>query len=555
MGEIKQEGKIYFLYCRISKEWEYDDSLLYQEELLRKKFWELSEREDGIRYELVSEKDSGNKWKRPEFNKMISKLEVDSTLPFDEQKYWWILIFKIDRLARNSKDFIRIEELLDKWYKIISYTETIENTPTGRLLFRMLCSFAIFESEKLSSRMSLTQISNILKWDYAKLGWDLWFGYKYIKDDKWKSIKIVINESEAKVIRLIYDLKSTTTLTYWEIAQKVNSIYKTNYNKDFIESIIYNSNLIWWATDDGSIKYNGYFVRRLSINDEIVKEYIDKKIMEWIWNEIQIKWKNAIDSDIHIVVSSPDLAIVSEKIYLAVRALKRDYNKSGEKKNYLFDGLMYYISNKEIEKQLKNKPTKGFQYYWVKDDDFTEWFLVKQVSEKKIEEIIFRSKDIKKIISLINWTVYIGQWNNEVDILNMMITNYTSQCKLEIAHYKGIISYYKSKVLKSKEEILLWSNEATNEDILHMENLITDAKLYIYAHEQRLEKIKSVYDSIWKFSKKETYDIIPYIHKEILYKTIILEKVVLDFRVRQWKLYFKELWSSVLGSKYDTFRF
>jgi DNA invertase Pin-like site-specific DNA recombinase len=53
-------------------------------------------------------------------------------------------------------------KLLDAGYEFISATETIENTPTGRLLFRMLSSFAVYESEKLSNRQSIAKIHNLI---------------------------------------------------------------------------------------------------------------------------------------------------------------------------------------------------------------------------------------------------------------------------------------------------------------------------------------------------------------------------------------------------------
>ncbi len=156
-------SKKFFIYTRVSDN-KYEKSIDNQDEILRKLAFNDGIDKDNI--VLKSETKSWKKWSnRSEFEEMLDILEKD------ELKYRWkpeyreyggIYFFKIDRLARNDWDFQKIFNLLDAWYIFKSATETIENTPTWRLLFRMLSSFAIFESEKLSSRESVANIHNII---------------------------------------------------------------------------------------------------------------------------------------------------------------------------------------------------------------------------------------------------------------------------------------------------------------------------------------------------------------------------------------------------------
>ena len=110
-----EDKKIFFIYTRVSKEWEYDMSIDDQKEYNIKKIEELWNP-----YIIIEEKKSwSNKWKREKFDLMLKELMEDSNKDFKQRKYQGIYVFKLDRLARNSLDFKKAEDLLDKWYQII----------------------------------------------------------------------------------------------------------------------------------------------------------------------------------------------------------------------------------------------------------------------------------------------------------------------------------------------------------------------------------------------------------------------------------------------------
>jgi DNA invertase Pin-like site-specific DNA recombinase len=62
-----------------------------------------------------------------------------------------ILFYKVDRAARNLKDFMLLEEIeSDYGIEFISITQSTENTPSGRMMRRQLATFAAFTTEQQS---------------------------------------------------------------------------------------------------------------------------------------------------------------------------------------------------------------------------------------------------------------------------------------------------------------------------------------------------------------------------------------------------------------------
>ncbi|HRI36586.1 MAG TPA: recombinase family protein [bacterium] len=196
--------KLYFLYARVSDD-RYLESLETQIGLLK----DMADApNNGYRYDgstIICEHDSGSSGGRPEFSKMIEALTEDSKKPPKDRQYAGVIFFKIDRLFRNFQDFNQVERLMGLGYRFVSITETIENTPTGRLLFRMLAGFAIYESDKLSNRQSFSNLTNSLKGNFERLGSRLVTGYEIRKVGTERCVRI--NQAEAALIRFIYDLK------------------------------------------------------------------------------------------------------------------------------------------------------------------------------------------------------------------------------------------------------------------------------------------------------------------------------------------------------------
>ncbi len=479
-------NKKYFIYTRISDD-KYEKSIDNQKEMLynlAKKDW-LNEK-DLI---PIEEKKSWAKWKtRNYFEDMISKLEKDlkeHKYSPEKRKYWWIYFFKIDRLARNDESFQRIFNLLDAWYTFKSVTETIENTPTWRLLFRLLSSFAIFESEKLSNRESLANIHNIIQKKFNRLWWKIIiFWYKINKD--WL---ITIDKKEKEIVQRIYELflMNIDNKGFWykEIFKQVDTEFngyllnylinktKTSNEARFIENILKNKNML---------KYNGYIDRSLNVNDELIKNYIET-ITEKKEEEVyEILWINKIWWKIKFSFYYNELVIINDILYDEVKRYLKE-NKKIQKTEirdffWLFEGIIYF---KKDWKSYKANPYKNNQKWTYNYRKHLNWKSYEITEKVWIENKIKASWIIDKILNLSdeyilevkNWlTIYMKEENkNELKTINanlILIKREIDRFVFMLKHVKSKkdIEYYTKQHKKYKELL----EELTNKKILLEKN-------------------------------------------------------------------------------------
>jgi DNA invertase Pin-like site-specific DNA recombinase len=94
--------------------------------------------------EIYSEKFTGTKRDRPQFMALLEKLEAGDML----------VITKLDRFARSTTDAIEtVKMLFEKGVKIhVLNMGIVEDTPTGRLIFNIMSSFAEFERDMIVER-------------------------------------------------------------------------------------------------------------------------------------------------------------------------------------------------------------------------------------------------------------------------------------------------------------------------------------------------------------------------------------------------------------------
>ncbi len=94
--------------------------------------------------EIIKEQYTGKTMDRPEFAKLIKRLNEGDTL----------VCTKLDRFARNTVNGIQtIQELFDKGVKVhILNMGMIEDTLTGRLILTVLLSFAEYERGMIVER-------------------------------------------------------------------------------------------------------------------------------------------------------------------------------------------------------------------------------------------------------------------------------------------------------------------------------------------------------------------------------------------------------------------
>ena len=111
-----------------------------------------------------------------------------------------IVVYKVDRLTRSLADFAKLVELFDAHgVSFVSVTQSFNTTTSmGRLTLNVLLSFAQFEREVTGERIRDKIAASKKK--------GLWMGgvvpYGYRVENR----KLVVNDSEANDVRLIFEL-------------------------------------------------------------------------------------------------------------------------------------------------------------------------------------------------------------------------------------------------------------------------------------------------------------------------------------------------------------
>ena len=180
------------LYIRVSTDMQKEKGESLDVQLKRLKAY-VDSKKDWIIVETY--KDAGISAKninRPEFNRMLEDIEQD--------KVDVVLCTKLDRVFRNTKDFLNTTDDFEKRnIKFVCLEGSIDtSTPTGRVFSTIRAAFAQFERETTADRVRDVMRSRAEegKWNggISPLGY-----YSANKELK-------INAEEAKVIRKIYSL-------------------------------------------------------------------------------------------------------------------------------------------------------------------------------------------------------------------------------------------------------------------------------------------------------------------------------------------------------------
>ncbi|SFB15433.1 Site-specific DNA recombinase [Acetitomaculum ruminis DSM 5522] len=107
---------------------------------------------------IFCESFTGTEKHRPELDKLLSRLKKGDT----------VIVSKIDRIARNTKDGIEIiDTITDKGCRLhILNMGMFDNTPTGRLMKNIMLAFAQWERDQIIERTQSGREIAKLRSDY-----------------------------------------------------------------------------------------------------------------------------------------------------------------------------------------------------------------------------------------------------------------------------------------------------------------------------------------------------------------------------------------------------
>ena len=174
---------------------------------------------------------------RPEINRMISDIKKGLVKN--------VLVFKIDRLTRSTKDLI---DLIDFFNKnncdFNSLNESIDtSTATGRMFIKIIGIFAEFERENIAERVSLG-IERKAREGYSICSSCAPYGYNRLKGCN----NLSINYEESKVVKKIFsmfiDNKSIPDIVNYLNDNKIKSKKNTKWSYKCVSQIIKNPTYI-----------------------------------------------------------------------------------------------------------------------------------------------------------------------------------------------------------------------------------------------------------------------------------------------------------------------
>jgi site-specific DNA recombinase len=133
---------------------------------------------------------SGGTMERPALQRLLADIRAG--------KIQIIVVYKVDRLTRSLADFAKIVDVLDAHgASFVSVTQQFNTTTSmGRLTLNMLLSFAQFEreiaGERIRDKIAASKAKGMWMGGNVPLGYDV------------KDRKLVVNETEASTVRMIF---------------------------------------------------------------------------------------------------------------------------------------------------------------------------------------------------------------------------------------------------------------------------------------------------------------------------------------------------------------
>jgi len=182
-----------------------------------------------IAEEYVDDGYSGRTVKRPEYSRMMEEME----------KWDVLLVIKMDRIHRNSKNFMFMMDHLNKNKKeFVSMNESFDtSTAIGRFVMNIIQGIAQLESEQIGERVYIG-MEQKAKINGGILGFNIPYGYSYNEG------KLFINQIEAPAIKNIYswylDGKSMGEITKMLNDKKVPTKKQGVWAKKMISTILKN---------------------------------------------------------------------------------------------------------------------------------------------------------------------------------------------------------------------------------------------------------------------------------------------------------------------------
>ena len=377
----------------------------------------------------------------------------------EEKKFDMVISWKINRISRKLSDVLKIVDIFEKnniTFK--SYSEPFEtDTPAGKMQFQMMALIGEFERGTIAQnvKMGMCAKARAGEWCGGRvLGYDL-VPIDDIQTGKRRKTKLIINEKEAEVVRIIFN-EYANGRGYKAITNNINKLgYKTKKGNNFsvgsIKDIL--TNPVYIGKVRYNVRQNWSEKRRRNINaNPIITDGIhDSIIEESLWDKVQAILESKKGKPARIYDGKfPLTGILKCPKCGAGMVIMRTTNtlKDGTKRR-----LTYYACG-----NWKNKGTAVCNSNTIRCDKANEYVF------SKISEILSNDKMIKSIVTNIN-----KERNNRVSPAKKELARIERELQKLDGKKKKIFEAYEDEII-TKEEFQSRNVELNNRiKILHEE--------------------------------------------------------------------------------------
>ena len=181
---------------------------------------------------------SGRNIRRPKYIKLMNK----------KNNWDVLLVIKMDRIHRNSKNFmLMMEDLKKDGKEFVSMTESLDtSTAMGRFVVDIIQRIAQLESEQIGERVYIG-MEQKAKTNGGILGFNIPYGYYY------ENGKLIINDDESLQVKNIFNLyldgysmkKISEILNEKKIPTKQNKYWGSQTISTILKNPLYCGYLHW----------------------------------------------------------------------------------------------------------------------------------------------------------------------------------------------------------------------------------------------------------------------------------------------------------------------
>lgn len=395
---------------------------------------------------------TGTNDKRNDFQKMLR----DSN-----KKAWdYVIVYKIDRFGRNKYEIAMNKHTLkSNGIKLLSAMENIPNTPEGIILESLLEGMAEYYSAELSQKVKRGMNETRQKGNFT--GGKMPFGYK--KEGK----KVVVDEDDAKIVRLIYE-RYANDIYIKDIVKELEEMNITNKGKKFSKSSIHR--LLQSEKYAGIYKYNG------EVFDNIYPRIIPDDLFKLVQNKND---NNKYGSHSPFVCYYLHKKIVCGYCGNPINGITGTSQNGSTKRYYSCSGryLKKTCSKKSVRKDEIEEAVINALNGCFKDEKSIN-FLADKIIEKNEQRI----KD-QSILNLLleNKNKLINAKNNLLDAIEQGIFTSSTKERLEEIENKLadlsskiIVEESKNKLILNKQEVVSYFSKAVSNNAKQLIDLLVN---------------------------------------------------------------------------------